>query len=332
MNLKSKLLLSAGLLVAMSGSAYAQSSEYPADAQAGQCFARVLIPEVAESVAEEVIDTPERTEVKIIPATYETVDERVLIKEESTVLEVVPATYRTVTERVLVEPERTETTVVPASTETYDERVLVRPAYTTWKPGTGLFGRGGSVTSAGGVVGASGPGGSGEQSTGELLCRVEVPAEYRTVKRTRIARPESAASRVIPARYETVSKTVVDQPARTVERRIPAEYRTVKVRKLVTPAREDVIKIPATYKTLEKRVVRTAGSVQWREVLCDTNTSPAKIREIQQALNSRGFATRVDGVFGADTLRAMETFQRQNGLPVGNLTIDTVRALNVSPR
>ena len=72
--------------------------------------------------------------------------------------------------------------------------------------------------------------------------------------------------------------------------------------------------------------------MEWREVLCDTNASPAKIREVQAALTEAGYETPADGVFGPSTLRAMEAFQRNNGLPVGYLTVSTVEALGVSPR
>jgi hypothetical protein len=56
----------------------------PANALSGQCFARVLIPEVIESASEEVVIEPARTEVRVIPASYEMVDEQVVLKEATT--------------------------------------------------------------------------------------------------------------------------------------------------------------------------------------------------------------------------------------------------------
>ena len=369
---KMTLMMSAAALVA-GGNAFAQDADMPPAAQPGECFARVLIPEITEVVAEQVVDQPERTEIKVIPATYETITEQVITKEEQVIYDVipaqyetvteqvlvepervelvpVPATYRTITEQVLVEPERTETIVVPAVTETYTEQVLVRPAYATWKPGTGLFGRG----AAGTGTAAAAPGAGTEVTTGELLCRVEVPAEYATVTRTRVAQPETTQTNLIPAVFETVTKQVIDQPprveerviparfetvtkevevspAQVVERVIPAEMGTVQVRKLVSPAMEDVIVIPATYKTVEKRVVTGGGGLEWRDVLCEVNTTPEKIAEIQRALTARGYAAPADGAFGPQTLRSMESFQRDNGLPVGYLTVSTAEALGVSP-
>jgi len=124
---------------------------------------------------------------------------------------------------------------------------------------------------------------------------------------------------------------VVVEPARVVEETIPAQYETVTLQQLVSPVREDRIEIPATYKTLEKRVVTSGGGLEWREVLCDTNTTSVKISEIQPALTAAGYNPPADGQFGQSTLSAMESSQRANGLPVGYLTVSTVESLRVSP-
>lgn len=329
-----KIMLAAVSTVAVSGVAFAQfdatanSAGYPPDAEPGECFARVLIPEVSQVIAEQVVDQPERTEIKIIPATYDMVEEQVLVKEQSVVYEVIPARYETVEERVLVQDEQIETIVIPARYETVEERILVRPAYQTWKPGAGLFGRSGDAAN---VAAAQASGGTIALPTGEILCKVEVPPEYRTVTRRELVTPERTEQKVIPARYDTVSKRVVAEPPQVVERVVPAEYKTVRVRRMVTPPQEETIVIPASFKTIERTQVVAGGNVEWREVLCDTNATPAKIAEIQRALADAGYNPgRADGVFGQSTLTAMEAFQRSRGLIVGQLTRETVEALNVT--
>jgi hypothetical protein len=317
----SKLIFVSMAAIAVSGLASAQDGDaYPPISDAGSCFARVLIPETTEIVTEQVIDQPERTEVRFIPAVLETYSQEVLVKEATKAYTVVPAQFVTQTEPVLEEPERIEAVIIPAKFETYAEKVLVRPAYTTWKPGAGLYGR--SVSAASGIAGSAVP-------TGELLCRVEVPAQYEDVTRTRIIMPEQTETRVIPAKYRTVTRQVVGSPAQVVEEDVPADYETLTLQRLVTPAQEETIVIPATYRTVETRVVTGGGSLEWREVLCDTNASPAKIKEVQQALNQAGYAAPTDGEFGPATLKAMEDYQRANGLPVGYLTVSTVESLGV---
>jgi len=307
---------------AFSGLAFAQDGNaYPPTSDPGSCFARVLIPETTEVVTEQMIDQPERTEVSVIPAVLETYTQEVLVKEATKTFTVVPAQFISQTDQILETPERFEATVIPARFETYTENVLVRPAYTTWKPGAGLYGR--SVAVADENVGSAVP-------TGELLCRVEVPAQYEDVTRVRLIHPEQTRTEVIPAVYRTVTRQVVQSPARVVEEEVPAVYETMTLQRVVTPAKEETIVIPATYRTVEKRVVTGGGSVEWREVLCDTNASPGKIKEVQQALSAKGYTVPTDGDFGPATLKAMEEYQRANGLPVGYLTVSTVESLGVS--
>ncbi len=318
-----KILLTSVIATVFAGVAYGQAADMPPTANPGECFARVLIPETTEVLTEQVVDREASYEIKVIPASYETVTEQRLLKEGTTVYRTVPAVYETITETIEIEPAREQKTVIPAQYETYSEQVLVREAYSTWKPGAGLYGRGAAGT-------GTAPTGSDAVATGELLCMVEVPAQYDTVTRTRLVTPETTDVTIIPAITKTVSKQVVVEPPRVVEETIPAEYETVTVQKLVTPAFEERIEIPATYKTIEKRVVTGGGGLEWREVLCDTNTTNAKIREIQSALTAAGYAAPADGEFGPATLRAMESYQRANGLPVGYLTTSTVQSLGVS--
>jgi hypothetical protein len=316
----SRILILSAAVPVLAGAAAAQGmGDYPADARPGSCYARVLIPETYEIQTEQVLDQPEHTEARVIPATYETVVERVLVKEQALTYRVVPPAYEIETEQLLVVPEQTETVVIPAEYETFTEQVLVRPSYITWKPGTGLYGR--SQSDQNNIT----------LATGEVLCRVEVPAQYDTVTRTRLTSPERVETRVIPARYRTVERQVLREPARVIEEIVPAEYEDVEVQRLVVPEQQETIVVPATYKTIEKRTVTGGGTVEWREVLCDSNATKAKIAEVQRALASKGYSVQADGVFGPATLNAMEDWQEKNGLPVGYLTISTVESLGVSP-
>ncbi|PHR60949.1 MAG: peptidoglycan-binding protein [Robiginitomaculum sp.] len=312
----------------------AVSAGYPPNARAGQCFSRVLIPEITQTTAEEVIDQPGGTEIRIIQATYDFVDEQILVKEETVRYTVIPATYETITEQVLVQPELREVRVIAAVYEDYSEEILIRPAYTTWKPGAGLIG-GGSGYRTGPDGRIYGPDGQALttliQPTGEILCKVEVPPKYKTVTRKRLVSAERTDVTIIPAEYSTITKQVIAQPPRVEEVIIPAEYRTIKVRVEVTPAREETITIPATYKTIEKISIVSGGNLEWREVICDTNSTPELISQVQSALAAAGHNPgRTDGVFGMSTLRAMEAYQRANGLIVGQLTMETMSSLGVT--
>ncbi len=317
----------------MSGDSIAIAAGYPPNALPGQCFSRILIPEITETVSEQVIDLEASSELRIIAAEYEFEQEQILIKEATTRYHVIPATYETITEQVLVQPEMTISKVVAAVYEEYEEQVLVRPAFTTWKPGAGLIGDGGYRRGNDGRL--YGPDGSLVQTiiqpTGEILCKVEVPPKYKTVTRKRLVSAEHTEDTLVPAKYETVTKQVIATPPSVEEEIVPAEYSSIRVRRLVSPARTETITIPATYRTIEKTHIVSGGNLEWREVICDTNSTPELISEVQSALTSRGYSTgRVDGVFGMSTLRAMEKFQHENGLIVGQLTMETMDALGVA--
>lgn len=60
-------------------------------------------------------------------------------------------------------------------------------------------------------------------------------------------------------------------------------------------------------------------------------TSPALMKKIQQALVDAGLNPGpVDGVSGAKTVAAIESFQKQNGIAPGKINKRTLRALGVS--
>lgn len=292
----------------LSGAAVAQGPS--PEARPGQCFARVTIPEVAETYTEERIIAPARTEQREAPARYEMVDTQVLVKEPTTEQVVIPGVYRTFTETVVVSPERVEPVLVPATWQTYSERVMVRPAYATWKPGCDVLGRPAAAA-------------------GDALCRVEVPAQFAQVQRRRVVTPESVASRTIPAVTRQVTRRELVTPARVEARAVPAQYRTVKDRRLVAPATTETVQIAEVRRTERLRRIVSPARTEWREVLCGSNASKAKLAQVQRALAARGFQTAADGVFGPQTLRAMEGFQRANSLAIGYLTIETMNALGV---
>ncbi len=301
---------------------------YPPNAKPGECYARVLTPVQYKITKERVLAKAADEKVTIIPATYKTVTEKVLVKEASSTLKVIPATYKTVQEKILVSPEKEVLVKVPAKYKTAQEKILVRPAYTTWKRGinpiTGLGTPYTKKTKNGKIISKH------DQTTGEIMCLVEVPAEYKTVTKKVLVSPEGVARKVLPAKYKTVTKRVVATPATTKEVTIPAQYKTITVKKIKTPARTVKTKIPAEYKTIEKRVVATQPVLEWREILCETNTTTDLIRRLQAKLNQQGYRSGpVDGVLGRETLSAVVKYQKAHNLASGQLTLATLKSLGL---
>jgi hypothetical protein len=197
----------------------------------------------------------------------------------------------------------------------------VRPAYTVWKRSSELT----EAERAQQGVAAS---------AGDILCLVEMPAEYTTVTSQVLATPATTREIEVPAEYATVRKTVLKTPATTREIEVPAEYRTVMVRKMVAPERQTVIEIPAEYDTVGRRVVKSAATTEWREVLCDNNATPATLTALQQSLRRAGFDPgRDDGKVDPKVMAAVRAFQEAKGLPVDGdryINMATVKALGVN--
>ena len=293
--------------------AYDANNPFP-PARPGECFAKIVTQPQYETIKEKVLVKEAATKIKTLPGKYDTVKERVIAKEASSRLEVIPATYKWVEEEVLVQPAKTTLRTVPARYKTLTERVIDKPATTKWKKGSGPLGAKTSTNSA-----------------GEVMCLVDVPATYKTITKKVVDTPARTEKSTIPAKYKTIRTKVVDQPASTRTVEIPAEYQTVTITKLVTPPTEEVVDIPAEYGFVTKTKQISEGNMVWRSILCDTNTSTSKVRQIQQALKSRGYSVSVDGEVGATTMRAINQFQKKNSLPVDNyLNAETVTALGVS--
>lgn len=292
----------------------AQGEFIPPNAQPGECFAKVVIPPKYETVSEQVLVREAGEDIALIPAKYETGTEQIVIEEASEKLVVVPATYETVSEQVVVQPAKTTLRTVPAKYKTVTEKVLDKPAHTAWKKGT-----------------SNGAGQTRVNSSGEIMCLVEYPATYKTISRQVLVSPASTTEQTVPAVTKTITRRVVKTPATTRTVAIPAKYGTVKVTKLVEPAREVRKPVPAKYGSVTKTNQVSEGRLEWRSILCQTNSTPAKIREIQASLRNKGYKVAVDGNIGAGTMRAINDFQRKNSLPVDSyLNTETVKALGIN--
>ena len=152
---------------------------------------------------------------------YKTVSEKVLVSQKSEKVSFKPAEYKFVEQKVLVSPASKKLVKVPAEYETIKEKVLVEPAKSVWKSGRGPIEK-------------------IDNSTGEIMCLVEVPAVYKTVSKTIVKKKPST---------------------RTVE--IPAKYETIKVRKLVVDAKEVRTIIPEKHEEVKKRVKVADGKYTW---------------------------------------------------------------------
>ncbi len=283
----------------------------PPNAKAGECYARVLIPSTYRTVSKKVIKSKASKKIDVVPATYKTATDQVIVKEAGETIKTIPAKYEWTEEQVLVTAETSKMVSYPAEYGTESEQILVKPAYTTWKKGRGPIEK---------VDG----------STGEIMCLVEVPAEYRTVTSQVVTKPAHTETIIVPAVYKTIKKKIMAKPPQVVRTKIPAEYKTIEITKVATPPREIVTEIPAVYDTVVQQEKVTDAEMQWRPILCETNTTSDIIYRIQKSLEKAGYNPgNIDGVLGSETMSALSSFQKDNGMASGQLTMAVLKKLSV---
>ena len=289
-----------------------EASLYPPQANPGECFARVFVPPTYATSSERVLNRSASERLEIIPAQYEWAEEKVMVKAASERIEVIPAKYEWVEEQVLIKAVSSRLEQIPAKYEWVEEKVLEKEAHVVWKKGRG-------------------PVEKVDNTTGEIMCLIEVPASYKTVKKKVMVNAPGTHEIEIPAEYKTIKKRVVLEPPQERTISIPAEYEMVKVRKMITPPQEQRIPIAEEYETVTKTVKTDDGHMEWRQIMCETNVTPDVVTRIQNTLNDAGYdAGPVDGILGRQTVSAIKSYQRENRLAEGGLTYETVKKLGIS--
>jgi hypothetical protein len=267
------------------------------------------IPAQYSTVTEQVIDVPAHTIWKKGTGPIQKID---AATGEIMCLVEVPDTFKTVSKRVLSSAANTRTIEIPAVYETVRVKELVSDAKEMRETVAAKY-KDVAVTKKVSDVAFTWHEVHNHQHpastrTGNKICLTEQPAQYKTIKRT-----------------------VVAKAADTQKVEIPAKYETVTVTKLASAASESRTVIPAEYETVSLSKIEKDGFMEWRSILCETNMTRATIMDIQRALASKGYNPgRIDGVVGRETISAVNDFQRDNQLPTDKyINIETVKALNV---
>ena len=346
----------------------AQIGDYPPNAEPGKCYAKCLIADQYETITEQVLikdatyriessapiyETVEETyeiksattRIEVIPESRETITEEYEIEPASTRLEVIPAKYETIQEKVEVQAAGTRSVCTPMVYKTESEQIEISPATTKWvrrkadrnclsaDPNDCLVWCLVEVPAKTEVVTRRIPNcPTGATINGDKCCKQEsTPPQFRTITKKVLKTPASVRQVQIPAKMGTLTRKVIKEPSRTREIEVPAEYGTRSRKVLKTPGLDRQVEIPAEYKTITKRVlVRTGGFSEWREVLCGSQMTTATVRKVQAALRSRGYDPGpTDNVMGKQTKAALVKFQKDNGLPIGNLDFETLKALGL---
>ncbi|MFT4522268.1 MAG: peptidoglycan hydrolase-like protein with peptidoglycan-binding domain [Bacteroidia bacterium] len=83
----------------------------------------------------------------------------------------------------------------------------------------------------------------------------------------------------------------------------------------------------------KRTLVKAGGFSEYREVVCSRYVTSDLVRQVQRALIAKGYSVgpaRYDNILGVDTKAGLLKYQRDNGLPVGNLNTDTLKHLGIA--
>ncbi len=291
------------------------NNPFPPNAEAGECYARVMIPEKYKIIKEKILVKEPSVKLIKVPAKYKTVYKKILVKEATTKIITTKPVYKVVKQKVLVkEAEKKLITTKPVY-KVVKQKVLISPAHTEWKVGKRYIREALKHKT---------------NATGEIICLVKIPAKYKIITKKVLVKPACTKTVTIPAKYKYIDKKILVKPACKVTKVIPAVYKKVAVKELVSPERTKKVIIPAKYKYITKKIKVKDSELKWLPVLCETNFTKPRVMMVQRALKEKGFNPGpIDGIFGSKTKAALRRFQIAHNLATGALTINTLRVLGV---
>lgn len=329
----------------------------------------VAVPAEYETVQKQIMIKPAITRLTEIPAVYETVEESYVIEEGYTRYEIKEPVFETVMERIEVRPasaqwvkKKADANCLSADPDDCQVWCMIEtPAeYKTITKRVNRGCDGSGKPDAGCLKTIEVPAKMGKRTVQKIKTPAGIkeettPAEFRTFSVRRIKTPASVREEIIPAEKTPSKKLILKTPASVREEEIQGESVTITREIIKTPADTRIEIVPGEKAVNTVKVVKKAASLQyddvpaetvsitrrqlikpggfydWREILCGEKVTGYTIRQIQEALNKKGYDIGVpDNVMGAKTKAALIKFQRDNQLPEGQLDLETLNALGIN--
>lgn len=256
-----------------------------------------------------------------VPARFTQTEKEILVKEASEEVKITDAKFKDSLETVVVKQASQEKVYHPAEYQTVEETVEIEPAKSVWKKGDGPISR-------------------IDNSTGEIMCLVEIPAKFKTFKTTTLKTAARVDLVSVPEETKAVKVSMLATDAVVEKVAVPAEYKKVTMTSKASDAtftwgaasakapggkftgNQVCLKSqPAQFENVKKRVIASPATVQEEKVAAVTKT----IQVNSVVTEAQEVKTVVPAVYGAVEKRsrvASERLEWRDVLCKTNMTQD----------
>jgi len=304
----------------------------PTGAQAGQCFARRLVPATYRNVPMQIISQESVEGFEVTEPVFQARPQTVVTRDGYSRFEVTEPVFRNESSQIVTRPAYERLVATPAQVGTRSEVVVIREPRMVWRRGDNLSG-----------VRRLDP------NSGEIYCLVEERGVTQTVTRRVVTSPAVVSVVNVPAQIQTVTRQVLATPSQVREIRVPEQTQTVQVQELVSRASARKTVSPEATSTVNRQELVADERYEWVQVECDNSRNPqatpvpmsngannivVSTSSVQRALAERGlYRGPIDGIYGPLTREGVAQFQRSNRLPItGRVTADVVRGLGLGQK
>ena len=259
------------------------SQDLPQNPEPGKCYVRCTTPDIYVNENVKVMVRPSYKKIKIIPAEFEKRTERVIVKQESKRLKVIPAKWGKETVKYIKKEGASTVRVIPAEFSSDEETIEVKPKFAQWEMESNYDCE------------------SSNPDDCKYWCYKGYPAEFKTIKTTKLKSNAIVTRRPIKEQESTYVKRVIKEPARVIEEVIPAEYATISRTVKVKDAQVIEEVVPAEYTTVVREVLKEKGGLTtWKEVDCDL--VQYQVLPINWNLNSAVLTTQAKNIINTKLL------------------------------
>ena len=92
----------------------------------------------------------------------------------------------------------------------------------------------------------------------------------------------------------------------------------------------ETITVPSEYTEITVEKERTSGYSKWMPMVCESAMVPSLVIKIQKALKYQGYYDGIiDGNWGLEEKSAIRAYQKEKGLSITKLSIETMKSLGI---